>query len=104
MGQLLLGPVDMPASTKGTITLVCMTGFSLAGFYVQQWLIEKHYSGEQAELHVAVRKIKEREMMAIARQGGGDASMDAVRQVSKGHDALIHGRGILSREHPKPAA
>ena len=53
IGDFLLGPPEVTPFTKGCITLVCMTGCSLLGFYVQQSMIEKYYGGEQADVCAA---------------------------------------------------
>ena len=90
VGQWLLGPEDMSSTKKGIITLFCMTSSCLLGFYVQQRIIEKYYGGEQAEIHRRVNEIKRREMQAIARAGGGDASQIEALGVPKGEGALLN--------------
>ena len=50
LGNALLGPPEVSNFTKGAITLVCMTGSCLAGFYFQQRLIENYFSGDKAEV------------------------------------------------------
>ena len=101
LGDLLLGPPEVTPVTKGTITFVCMLGCSLLGFRVQQHLIEKFYGGEQAEMHLRVKQIKEREMLALARAGGATEE-DAVLQMPKGETALIHGGGALLGPSTEP--
>ena len=49
--MFLLGPPDVSPAAKGAITFGCMFFSMIAGFCVQQWLIEKNYSGEAADLH-----------------------------------------------------
>ena len=90
--DLLLGPADMSPFRKGAITLACMSASALLGFYVQQRLIEKYYSGEKAELMMRVREIKRRELLEIARQGGGEAAAAALPVERKGESALL-GKG-----------
>lgn len=88
--ELLLGPPDVGPYTKGIVTLTCMAGSALLGFYVQQRLIDKYYSGNKAAIQQRVREIKQRELQEIARQGGGEAAARAVPDVTRsGVGALL---------------
>ena len=86
--EVLLGPPELGPWVKGGITLACMSGTALLGFYVQQRLIETYYSGHQAEIHQRVKKIKQREMQQIAALGGEDA-VAAVPNIPRGEGALL---------------
>ena len=117
IGELLLGPTDVSPFMKASITLVCMTGCSLVGFFVQQRLIESYYSGDKAEvlrccacrvagipwlwfacspdwcsrpqIHRRVKEIQERELREIAMRGGGAEAAAAVPEVARGEGALL---------------
>ena len=89
VGQWLLGPEDMSSTKKGIIAAL-LHSVVVLGFYVQQRIIEKYYGGEQAEIHRRVNEIKRREMQAIARAGGGDASQIEALGVPKGEGALLN--------------
>ena len=52
----------------------------------QQHLIEKYYSGEEAELHMMVKQIKEQELAEIARRGEADAAARRAAQSGKGSE------------------
>ena len=95
--ELMLGPTEVSPFMKGCITLVCMTGSAMLGFYVQQRLIERYYSGEAAELHQRVKAIQHRELQEIAARGGADARA-AVPDLPRGELALLRGGGILKQE------
>ena len=86
--ELLLGPPELSPWIKGGITLVCMSGSALVGFYLQQRLIETYYSGHQAEIHQRVKAIKQREMQQIAALGG-EGAVAAVPDIPRGEGALL---------------
>ena len=89
--ELLLGPTDVGPYTKGIVTLVVMTCTSLAGFLVQQRLIDHYYSGDTLDIHQRVKRIKHRELQEIAARGG-EAAADAVPsgRILRGEGALLH--------------
>ena len=96
IGELLLGPPDVSAFTKAAITTVCMSGTALLGFYCQQKIIEKFYTGEDAELYLRVKAIKQRELQEIARRGGGELAAAAVPQ-GHGEGAIFQ----IGQERPQ---
>ena len=58
-------------NAKGLITAFSMGISCLAGFYYQQYLIEKYYVGAEAEIHQRVKELKRLELAAIQQQGEG---------------------------------
>ena len=71
-------------NSNGTaaVTLVTMFCCSVVGFCYQQYLIEKHFSGPEAELHMMVKQIKQRELAEIASRGAAESAAAATHGAS----------------------
>ena len=57
---------EVPTRYKATITLVTMGVFAVAGFLVQQHLIEKYIDKDVARLHVRAKEIHQEEIAKLA--------------------------------------
>ena len=59
-------PGELPHKYKVAITVVVMSITTCAGFLYQQRLIRQRYTDEDLDLYVRVKRIRERELEAIA--------------------------------------
>jgi hypothetical protein len=76
----MAGPQELGSTGRGAVTLVTMGFFCFAGFMLQNSLIQRLYTGEQAELHMRVKEIKEQELAAIAAVGEREAAQRQMRE------------------------
>ena len=86
----MLGPFRnaqgrLTSTGEATVTVITMFCTCFVGFMYQQHLIEKYYSGEEAELHMMVKQIKQQELAEIARRG--EASAAARRAAQSGNES-----------------
>ena len=59
-------PGELPQKYKMAITFVTMGICTIVGFWYQQRLIRQRYSDNDLELYLRVKRIRERELEAIA--------------------------------------
>lgn len=59
-------PGELPQKYKMAITFVTMGICACVGFWYQQRLIRQRYSDDDLDLYLRVKRIREREMEAIA--------------------------------------
>ena len=65
---------ELPFKYQAAITFVTMSFFSVIGFLYQQRLIREYVTDDMVDIHLRVKKIKERELAQIAAAGQRSSS------------------------------